>query len=155
MRSDDTASRSDPSMQEIVSQIIGQVVSRVDRLYGGAVSIHIGPMVSGRRRDRGTWVVTAWGADLLMNDVLLDHDSETVTTLHPGVQQLNGQRVLSASLDADSRELKLTFEGGSSVRLSPDSSFDGDAWTLSLPDGRTLCVASGGECSVKTEDAAL
>ncbi len=153
MRSDDTASLSDPSAREIVSQTVGQVLSRVDRLYGGAVSLHIGPMVPGRRRDRGTWVVTAWGADLLINDVLLDHESDVVTTLHPEVQQLTGQRVLDASLETSTRELQLTFAGGNKVRLSPDSTFDGDAWTLSLPDARTLCVSSNGDWSVKTEEA--
>lgn len=154
MRSDDATSLSDPSIQETVRQIVGQVVSRVDRLYGGAISFHIGPMIAGRRRDRGTWVVTAWGADLLVNDVPLELETETATTLHPEVEQLKGQRVLSASVEADTRELRLTFEQGSSLRLSPDGSFNGDAWNLSLPDGRTLCVSSDGVGSVKTEDSA-
>lgn len=152
MKSNDTASLSDPSAREIVRQTVGQIVSRVDRLYGGAVSLHIGPMVPGRRRDRGTWVVTAWGADLLINDVPLDHESDAVVTLHPEVQKLIGQRVLDASLETSTRELQLTFAGGNRVRLSPDSDFDGDAWTLSLPDARTLCVSSNGDWSVKSED---
>jgi hypothetical protein len=155
MRSDDTASLPDsgPSAREIVSQTVGQVVSRVDRLYGGAVSLHLGAMVPGRRRDRGTWIVTAWGADLLMNDVRLDHESDAITTLLPEVQQLTGQRVREASLELRTGELQLTFDGGNTVRLVPDSGFDGDAWTLSLLDGRTLCVSSRGDWSVKTEDA--
>jgi hypothetical protein len=156
MRSDDTPSLPDsgPSARDIVKQIAGEIVSRVDRLYGGALSLHIGAMVPGRRRDRGTWIVTAWGADLLMNDVHLDPESDAITTLHPEVQQLTGQRVREALLEPRTGELLLTFDGGNTVRLVPDSGFDGDAWTLSLPDGKTLCVSSGGDWSVKTEDAA-
>ena len=52
--------------RELISDLIGQQCRRIGKLYGGAFSLHFGDLVpssSAKGRDRGSWVVTAWGCD--------------------------------------------------------------------------------------------
>lgn len=138
---------------QAVAELRGQEVSRVDRLYGGALSLHLGSMIPGRRRDRGRWIVTSWGGDWVIAGPTRTVDSrrDREEEVQAALELIVGSEVAAASLDPRTLSLTLNLNSGVTLDLSLDRSYDGDAWTLSLPTRETISVHSNGSFSMQAD----
>lgn len=140
-------------LQELVAELRAQVLSRVDQLYGGAISLHFGAMMPGRHRERGKWIVTSWGSDLLLHadEHELDSTQESAEDVVRALVQSVGAHVTIARVEAESLQLRLILSDGVDITLSVDEAYDGDAWALSLPSGETAVVHRGSRWSLQAD----
>ena len=134
------ASGDETRFMELLGDIRGQTLQRVDALYGGGISLHVGSMIEGRRGQRGAWIITCWGGDLLRLPAPSDEASSgawgeaTAQSLEAEV----GAALKDAVLDVASLSLELALSTGTHLRLQIDPSFDGDSWMVALPNRSTL-----------------
>lgn len=144
-----------PRPHEAVANIEGHRISRVNRLYGGAMSLHLGEMVRGHRGDRGRWIITSWGGDWIVqgSQGTLDSRKDDEEEVQTALERTAGDQIVKASVDAATLDLTVALDSGVILRLLVDRAYDGDAWTLSLPTGATISVHSTGEWSVQADSA--
>ena len=145
------ADKTQPS--EAVAKLENQRVSRVDRLYGGGLSLHLGDMVRGHRRERGRWIITSWGGDWIVEESRgsLDSRKDDEEAVQAALERTVGDQVVKASVEPSTLDLTMTLNSGVILRLLVDKEYDGDAWTLSLPTGATISVHGAGEWSVQPD----
>lgn len=126
---------------------------RVDRLYGGAFSLHFGRMLAASRpraRERGEWVITAWGGDAVLKfgASVIDDRVRSRDDLLELVPVLERALVTGAHVHLDRRSLLIEFTESRTIELLCDRAFDGDSWTVSLPTLETVAMDGGGRLSL-------
>jgi hypothetical protein len=142
--------------EALTTGIAGPACRRVGHLYGGAFSLHFGemrPSATPKGRERGTWIVTAWGCDAHYRNgaALLDDKSPGRERLIDTLKGLVGVAIQEISVDPDQVSLHLTFTNDSALSLIPDSTFDGDAWTIASPLMQTLAANAARVWSLENE----
>lgn len=140
-------------LETAVANLEGQCIARVDRIYGGALSLHIGDIVAGRQRDRGRWIATSWGGDWIVegSQGIVDSRKSEDREVQAALARTVGDRIVKSFVDAGTRDLTLILDSGVILHLVVDRAYDGDAWTLSLPTKATISVHSTGECSIQSD----
>lgn len=129
-------------LADAVAGLVGERIVQVDSLYGGALSLHLGGLIPGRRRERGRWIITSWGADWSIEgsqssvDSRRDTQAEILTALRLAV----GAAVSQSRLAEGTLDLVLVLETGATLKVLVDPAYSGDAWTLSLPTETTISV---------------
>ena len=143
--------------RELIADLIGQQCRRIDRLYGGAFSLHFGdwlPSSSAKGRDRGSWVITAWGCDArietrggeIVDDRIVEREEVVARA-----RDLEGTALEQIELDPGTITLRLRFIGGAVLDLFLDPAYNGDAWTISVPSRQTIAVTVGRRWSLEED----
>ncbi|HKO18697.1 MAG TPA: hypothetical protein VJU82_07405 [Acidobacteriaceae bacterium] len=129
---------------ELTNGLAGQRCWQVDALYGGALRLHFGDRIQGRRWPRGSWVITCWGGDLVLTQGAQVTESRQAAPaeVYAAAEREIGAAIASVRLDADSLALELAMSSGTTVRIELDASCEGEAWAISLPSRQTLAVNS-------------
>jgi hypothetical protein len=138
-----------------VDPMLGRECSQVDRLYGGAFSIHFGDLQPSARRNnvfKGEWIVTAWGCDaaLQVGETLVDDRVSARETLLHRLVHLEGLTLQSFTLDATDLSAKLVLGHEVVLTLIPDLTFAGDAWTVELPGRRSVAFTADRRWEMET-----
>ena len=144
--------------QELTEGLVGQTVTRYRPLYGGAFSVHFGaPIRSASGKERGAWIVTGWGCDLVVQTRQESTDSR-IDGREPTRERLNtlvGLKLEIISLERESLSLLLQFESDTQISLISDPDFEGDSWMLSLPTHETLAASADGSWLLENDQAKL
>lgn len=129
---------------KITHGLVGQRCWQVDALYGGALRLHFGDRIQGRRWPRGSWVITCWGGDLVLTQGAQVTESRQAAPaeVYAAAEREIGAAIVSVRLDPDSLALLLAMSSGATIRIELDASFKGEAWAISLPSRRALAVNS-------------
>lgn len=133
--------------EQLTDGLVGHIVTGYDPLYGGAFSIHLGaPVLSASGKERGTWIVTGWGCDLVVQteQQSVDGRIEGREPAREHLKMLAGVRLERLSLERETLSLLLYFESGTQVQLLSDPDFEGSAWILSRPTGETIAADANG-----------
>ncbi len=137
-----TDSPDSAELEQVLAIVEGHPLVRIDQLYGDVFSIHIGDLIAGRRGERGSWVVTEWGADICGSSPSGDFDSreEQAHETLEKLRSLVGIPVKRVKVEPKTLSCHITLEKQWRVSLLTDTSYDGDAWAIGLPSMETVTI---------------
>lgn len=146
---EETRSTDAAELERLVAAVEGHPLVRIDQLYGDAFSIHIGNLIAGRRRERGSWVITEWGADICGSSPGGHFDSrkEQVDETLEKLRSLVDIRIKRVTIEPKTLACHITLGEQWRVSLLTDPSYDGDAWSIGLPSMETVTVHADGRWS--------
>jgi hypothetical protein len=102
--------------------------------------MHFGPFIKGATRDRGAWIITCWGGDIVRlaqsGHDLSDGCSDSIAA--SSLLRDVGATLMDINLEVGSLALNVAFSTGTRLRVQIDPAFDGDSWLVSLPNRSTL-----------------
>lgn len=138
------------------------ICGRVSLSYGGELDLHFGELLHYDHPKlshllRGTLMFGTRATPFKILDssgsVLIttaddDSDSKTNQALRIAIEQFEGKKLKSVSLDSTSMQLRLDFENGSSLIIVPDLNSDDDDDALAycelfMPNDKVLEVGPG------------
>jgi hypothetical protein len=142
--------------EALVGGLVGKECRRLDRLYGGAFSLHFGewrPTASTKGTERGDWIVTVWGSDtrLIVGHNEADDRFIDRSALVDLAEGLVGAVLEGVDLDSNTLDLRLRFRDGAELELALDPSYPGDAWTVSLPTEQTIALSAKQQWSLEDD----
>lgn len=137
---------------ELTDALVGKALSRVDRLYGGALSLHFGETMTGGKRDRGEWIVTVWGGDMRLAKPTVRRDGDKMADGPDSLNRLVGVAVDHVGINERDLTLELTFADSTRLSIAVDPEYSGDAWTVSLPLRHTIAARNGHRWVLEADD---
>jgi hypothetical protein len=138
------------SIQSYFQPMIGQTAWGVALGHGSFVTIEFGERQSGKNsEERGTWHLwvycCAWRLET--QDDVLAYSEENRERLAQVLENLEGQVLLSVSVDCPGGDTVLRFAGGVVLRLMPIEA-EYEHWFLYMPEG-VLVFGPGTEWGVE------